>query len=139
MATEGVQIPTSIEEGEIRALIERWSRAVRDQDMEGIRADHDPDILMFDVPLPLVSQSLDAYLATWDTFFSRQEKPITFDFYDVRIIAGAEVAFATAIGKCVDVDPSGKREPLEFRLTMGLRKLAGRWRIVHEHHSLPAV
>jgi len=139
MAAEGVQIPTSTEQREIRALIERWSKAVRDQDMEGIRADHDPDILMFDVPPPLVSRGLDAYMATWDAFFTRQEKPITFDFHDLKITAGFEVAFATAIGNCVDVDPSGKREPLEFRLTMGLRKIAGRWRVVHEHHSLPAV
>ncbi len=29
-------------------------------------------------------------------------------------------------------------KPLEFRLTMGLRKIGGKWRVVHEHHSLPA-
>jgi ketosteroid isomerase-like protein len=28
---------------------------------------------------------------------------------------------------------------LQFRLTMGLRKIDGQWRIMHEHHSLPAV
>jgi ketosteroid isomerase-like protein len=49
------------------------------------------------------------------------------------------VAFATAVGRCVNIDPSGKREPLEFRLTIGLRKIAARWRIMHEHHSLPAI
>jgi ketosteroid isomerase-like protein len=56
----------------------------------------------------------------------------------VKVTCGADVAFATAIGKCVDVDPAGKREPLEFRLTMGLRKINGQWRVMHEHHSLPA-
>jgi ketosteroid isomerase-like protein len=45
------------------------------------------------------------------------------------------VAFATAIGHCVDTDPADR---LDFRLTMGLRKIAGRWVITHEHHSLPA-
>jgi ketosteroid isomerase-like protein len=50
-----------------------------------------------------------------------------------------DVAFATATGRCVDVDPKGKREELEFRLTMGLKKIDGRWRVMHEHHSLPAV
>jgi ketosteroid isomerase-like protein len=29
-------------------------------------------------------------------------------------------------------------EPLEFRLTMGLRKIDAKWRVLHEHHSLPA-
>jgi hypothetical protein len=26
-----------------------------------------------------------------------------------------------------------------FRLTIGLRKMAGAWRITHEHHSTPAI
>jgi ketosteroid isomerase-like protein len=38
----------------------------------------------------------------------------------------------------VNIDTGGKREPLEFRLTIGLRKIDGRWRVMHEHHSLPA-
>jgi hypothetical protein len=36
----------------IRALIERWARAVHDGDMEGVVADHSDDIVMFDVPPP---------------------------------------------------------------------------------------
>jgi ketosteroid isomerase-like protein len=77
-------------------------------------------------------------MATWETFFPRAEKPVAFGLDDVRLTCGAEVAFAMAIGKCVDIDPSGKREPLEFRLTMGLREIDGRWRVMHEHHSLTA-
>jgi len=133
------QAATSADEKEISTLIEQWSKAVRDQSVEGIRADHDPDILMFDVPPPFLSQGLDAYMATWDTFFASSEKPVMFNFHDVRITASADVAFATAIGKCVNIDHSGRREPLEFRLTMGLRKVSGRWRVTHEHHSLPAI
>jgi uncharacterized protein (TIGR02246 family) len=139
MAAEQGQSPASRDESEIRALIERWSKAVRDQNMEGIRADHDPDILMFDVPPPFLSRGLDAYMATWDPFLSMSEKPVVFDFEDIEISAGSDVAFATAVGRCVSIDPSGNREPLAFRLTMGLRKVAGRWRVMHEHHSLPAL
>jgi ketosteroid isomerase-like protein len=94
---------------------------------------------MFDVPPPLVSRGFDAYMATWETFLARVEKPVVFDFTDVQVTCGADVAFATAIGNCVDIDPSGRREPLTFRLTMGLKKIDGRWRVAHEHHSLPAL
>ena len=72
--------------------------------------------------------------------FSRaRRKPVAFDFHDVKITSGKDVAFATATGRCVDIDPKDKREELEFRLTMCLRKIDGRWRVMHEHHSLPAV
>jgi uncharacterized protein (TIGR02246 family) len=126
------------DEARIQALIERWARAVREEDRAAIRADHDAEILMFDVPPPFLSHGLDAYMATWETFFSSAEKPVKFDFRDVNITCGQDVAFATATGNCVNVDRSGRREPLEFRLTLGLRKIDGNWCITHEHHSLPA-
>ena len=127
------------DESEIRALIGNWARAVREEDRAAIRQDHDPHILMFDVPPPFLSRGLDAYMATWETFFSFAEKPVAFAFHDVEVTSGKDVAFATAVGKCVTTDGQGKREPLDFRLTMGLRKIEGKWRVMHEHHSLPAV
>jgi uncharacterized protein (TIGR02246 family) len=130
--------PPSSDELEILALIERWAEAVRSENRAGIRRDHDSDMLMFDVPPPLLSRGLDAYMATWETFFAFAEKPVAFDFHDIEITAGQDVAFATAIGNCVNIDRNGKREPLQFRLTMGLRKIDSRWRVMHEHHSLPA-
>jgi uncharacterized protein (TIGR02246 family) len=132
------QQPTSDDEAQIRALIEQWAKAVREEDRAAIRADHDDDILMFDVPPPFLSRGLDAYMATWETFFSYSEKPVTFNFHDVKVTCGKDVAFVTATGKCINIDPKTGREDLEFRLTVGLRKIDGRWRVTHEHHSLPA-
>jgi ketosteroid isomerase-like protein len=125
------------DEEELRALIDRWSKAVRDQNLAGIRADHDAELLMFDVPPPFLSRGLDAYMATWEMFFKWQAKPVCFDFRDISITTGTDVAFATAIGTCCDLS-SGEPVNLEFRLTMGFRKIDGKWRIVHEHHSIPA-
>ena len=77
-------------------------------------------------------------MATWQVFFARAEKPVRFDLRDINVTAGQDVAFATAIGHCVSIERDRIREELEFRLTMGFRKIDGRWRIMHEHHSLPA-
>ena len=128
----------SNDEAEIRSLIERWSQAVRDEDRARIRRDHADDILMFDVPPPLRSRGIEDYMATWELFFGSVEKPVAFSFTDIEVTVGSDVAFATAIGHCVNIDKSGQREPLTFRLTVGLRKMAGRWVVTHEHHSLPA-
>ena len=126
------------DESVIRELISRWAKAVRDEDLPGIRANHDPDMLMFDVPPPFLSRGLDAYMATWQLFFPSQARPISFDFEQIEIIAGNDVAFATAVGHCGHIE-HGQRTDLKFRLTMGLRKRDGRWSIVHEHHSVPAI
>jgi len=139
MAIKNLQKPSSQDEMDIQALIERWSRAVREENRAGIRANHDSEMLMFDVPPPFLSRGLDAYMATWEKFFSSwSEKPVAFDSHDVKITAGKDVAFATAIGRCAGVARNGRQEKLEFRLTMGFRKIEGSWRIMHEHHSLPA-
>jgi ketosteroid isomerase-like protein len=47
-----------------------------------------------------------------------------------------DVAFAVAIMRCGS-SPLEK-EDLLFRLTIGLRKVDGDWRIAHEHHSVPS-
>lgn len=122
---------------EIQAVIARWCKAIREQDFAGIRAGHDPNILMFDVPPPFASRGLDAYMATWEVFFAGTARPVQFDLHEVAITAGDEVAFASAIGHCCDLS-SGAPAQLDFRLTMGFKRQAGHWRIVHEHHSLPA-
>jgi ketosteroid isomerase-like protein len=31
----------------------------------------------------------------------------------------------------------GRLIDLDFRLTVGLEKVGGRWTVVHEHHSIP--
>jgi ketosteroid isomerase-like protein len=64
--------------------------------------------------------------------------PPRFECSDLRITAGADVAFVTARGLCCGPDESGRPAELEFRLTMGLRKHAGQWLIEHEHHSVPS-
>ncbi len=132
------QEPRSKDDREIRALIQRWTRGVREEDRAAIRAEHDSEILMFDVPPPFLSQGLDAYMETWEEFWSCAGKPVVFDLRDIKTTAGKDVAFATAVGQCTNVGANGKREGLEFRLTIGLRKIDGRWRVMHEHHSLPA-
>jgi ketosteroid isomerase-like protein len=110
---------------------------VKDEDFAAIRANHDPDGLMFDVPGPFLSRGLNAYMETWQTFFKWQAKPVRFDFRDIEVTASAEVAFATAIGTCCDLS-GGAPVNLDFRLTMGLRKIDGKWCVMHEHHSIPA-
>jgi len=85
MAEETQASATVAEEAELRTVIVQWLKAIRNEDRAGIRANHDPDILMFDAPPPFSSRGLDAYMATWDTFFVWQAKPVQFDLHDIVI------------------------------------------------------
>jgi len=126
------------DEAAIRELVEVWARAVRAKDFDGILANHSTDMLMFDVPPPLESKGIEAYRKTWDLFFSASPDPIAFAIQHMDIVAGADVAFVTALMRCAEKGRNGERIKLEFRLTVGLRKIDGQWMVLHEHHSIPA-
>ena len=128
----------SNDEAAVRDLIEAWADAVRRKDYDGILRSHAADFVMFDVPPPFKSIGLDAYGKTWDVFFSWSSDPVRFDIQEMDVTAGADVAFAFASMRCEGPGSDGKPEPLDFRLTMGLKKIDGRWMIAHEHHSVPA-
>jgi ketosteroid isomerase-like protein len=125
------------DEAQIRQLINEWAAAVRSGDIEAILAHHADDIVMYDVPKPFRSVGLEAYRRTWDTFFTFT-KPGVFDILELHIVAGEKVAFCFAIMKCADKSNSLEYVDLDFRLTVGLKKINEQWTIVHEHHSVPS-
>ena len=109
----------SDDETEIRALLERWAAAVRARDMPAILADHSDDIVMFDVPMPLESRGIAAYRDTWDLFFRYSRGgDRAFNIVAAEIEAGDRVAWCNCILGIEDT---------RLRLTVGLRRVAGRW------------
>jgi uncharacterized protein (TIGR02246 family) len=126
------------DEAAIRELVESWEKAVRAKDLDGILANHSTDMLMFDVPPPLQSKGIEAYKKTWNLFFSWSDDPVVFEIKHMETTAGTDVAFVAALMRCAGTEKNGERIELEFRLTIGLRKIAGRWMVLHEHHSIPA-
>ena len=84
------------------------------------------------------SRGIDAYKKTWDLFLSWSRDSWVFDIIEIDIAAGIDVAFVTARMRCAGTGANGDRSELEFPLTIGLRKIAGQWIIMHEHHSIPA-
>ena len=122
----------------IRRLVENWASAVRRKDLDAILANHSPNMLMFDVPPPLESKGLEAYKRTWDLFFSWARDPVVFNIGEMSVTAGDDVAFVTALMRCAGTEANGEDIELDFRLTIGLRKIDNQWIVVHEHHSIPA-
>ncbi|GAA0815153.1 hypothetical protein Sya03_15360 [Spirilliplanes yamanashiensis] len=121
---------------EIRALIERWASAVHTGDLPTVLADHADDIVMFDVPPPEDGiRGLDAYRSAWPPFFEWQASGATFDIVDLDVTAGDDVAFAWALLVCASEEERAANPDRRLRLTIGLRKVDGRWTVTHEHHS----
>jgi uncharacterized protein (TIGR02246 family) len=127
------------DEEAIRDLITRWAEAVHAEDLDTVLADHDPDIVMFDVPPPYNGvRGIQAYRDSWPPFFKWQSQGALFEIVELDVTAGDDVAFAHALLRCgmpaeLEANPANR-----LRLTIGLRKRDGRWVVTHEHHSFPS-
>jgi ketosteroid isomerase-like protein len=130
--------PSADDAVQVKTLITSWAAAVRRKDLPGILRNHSPDILMFDVPVPMQSRGIEAYEHTWDVFFAWSHDPVKFDIVEMHVTVGADVAFVTALMRCSGHEPNGQDIELDFRLTVGLEKRNRQWIVVHEHHSIPA-
>ncbi|MYW82081.1 conserved hypothetical protein [Streptomyces sp. LaPpAH-199] len=123
---------------QIRALIEDWAEAVHRGRIDAVVADHAEDIVMFDVPPPYRGvRGIDAYRQVWPPFFAWQAQGAVFDIEEMEVTAGEDVAFAHALVRCGTEGELAARPGFRLRLTLGLRKEAGRWVVAHEHHSFP--
>jgi uncharacterized protein (TIGR02246 family) len=127
------------EEAAVREVVESWMAAVRREDYDGILRNHSSDIVLFDVPPPFQSKGTEAYRKSWDLFFSWSSDPVPYEVAEMYVTAGSDVAFVVATMHCAEPGPNGEQIGLDFRLTVGLRKIDGQWTITHEHHSVPAV
>ena len=126
------------DETEIREIIEGWVRSIQTRDQDGVVADHTEDIVMFDVPPPYNGvRGIAAYRDTWPPFFEFIATGATFELLELDVTAGDTVAFARGLLRCGSPEDIAANPDNRLRLSMGLRKVDGRWLIAHEHHSFP--
>ena len=126
------------DEAEIRGIIERWIAAIQTCDHAGVQADHTDDLVMFDVPPPYDGvRGAAAYRDTWPPFFEYIDSGATFELLELDVTAGDSVAYAYGLLRCGTAEDFAANPDNRLRITMGLRKVGGRWLIAHEHHSFP--
>jgi uncharacterized protein (TIGR02246 family) len=129
---------TQSDQDEIRTLLTGWAAAVHNGNLDHVLADHADDIVMFDVPPPDRGvRGMAAYRETWPPFFEWQAQGAEFEIEELDVTAGADVAFAWALLRCGTAKEFKLLPDQRLRLTVGLKKVSGRWTVTHEHHSFP--
>jgi ketosteroid isomerase-like protein len=125
-------------ESEIREVIEGKAATLRTGDVKALLAHYAPQVVEFSLAPPL-RQPYDAQdpapVEGWiATFEAPPQRAVT----QLEIVADGDVAYATSID-CLTGTPKGATESfsLWYRVTLGLRKIDGRWLVTHEHESVP--
>lgn len=119
----------------IRRLVEKKAAALRARDPEAMVSAYAADASIFSLAPPL-RQPGDARdpepVARWLATFTG---PMDLEIRDLDVHVAGDVAFGTAFA-CLTAT-AGETFSLWHRLTLGLRKIDGEWRVVHEHESVP--
>lgn len=123
-------------ETEIRGLIANLHQAHHDKDAAAIAGAYTPDAALFTLAPPLAYRGVtlkekQAWLDTWDG-------PIELESSDLKVTVSGDSAFAHGFVQMKGTPKMAGREiSFWMRLTVGLQREAGRWRIIHEHESVP--
>ncbi|GIM91693.1 YybH family protein [Paractinoplanes toevensis] len=123
---------------EIREVIEGKAALLQKGDARAILSYYAPSFVEYTLAPPL-QQPGDARdpapLAAWIATF---EAPPRREVTRLEITTDGDVAFATSLDSLTAV-PRGATDSftLWFRVTLGLRRIDGRWLVTHEHESVP--
>ncbi|MFW5418086.1 nuclear transport factor 2 family protein [Nocardiopsis sp. CNT-189] len=129
---------TGTDEAEIRRVLEERAAAMRAKDVAATLAPMAPDAVTYELAPPLRYTGEEARdpggLREWYDSFTG---PVGVESRDLEVFVGGDVAFCHGLVLLTGERTSGEKNHLWFRETVGLRRTAGRWEIVHAHASVP--
>ena len=124
-------------EQELRDLVDERVRAVRERDSATLAARPAEDVITFDVLPPLNSRGSQATVEHLRAWFDGYDGPIDYSAHDVQVRAQGELGFCSFLYHVGGTPKTGDQVNMWMRATLCCRRIDGRWRIVHDHESVP--
>jgi PhnB protein len=121
----------------IRELLDNLAQAVRSKNVDGVMSHYSPDMLLFDLAPPLQYRGAEACRKNLATWFPTFRGPIGYELRDLNIAASDDLAFCHSFNRITGTRTDGEKTDVWVRATVCCRKIDGKWKIVHEHQSVP--
>ena len=126
------------DEAAIHRWVNRWAKAFRAHDLDGIMALYAPEVVAYDVVPPLRFSGREAYRKDYSEFLSQYDGPIDIEIRELRILVDGNLAYAAGLERIGGVLKDGQRSDVWVRFTSIFRQRGGRWLDIHDHVSVPA-
>ncbi|KAB1988887.1 nuclear transport factor 2 family protein [Streptomyces triticiradicis] len=126
-------------EGEIRRLDGELTEALRERDIDRMMACYAPDVEVFHPAGDAEQSGADALRKAQEQWFSTLAGPAEREVLDLRVRVDESVAFGHALVRLRAPLADGTTLDTTARVTTGYRAAGDRWRIVHQHTSVPSV
>jgi uncharacterized protein (TIGR02246 family) len=125
------------DEAAIQGLLDDCIRSLHDKNIEGVMSLYAQEVVSFDIVPPLQYRGADAFRKVWEETFSSFQGPIDYEIHDLSITVGDDVAFTHSLNRISGTLTTGRKTALWLRWTACLRKINGKWLIVHHQNSVP--
>ncbi|SQF99928.1 isomerase [Paucimonas lemoignei] len=122
---------------QIQSLIEQWSAAIRDKDLDLIMSYYAPEIVAYDAIIALQFKGIDAYRTHWKFCLGMCPGPMVFAQRELVVHGDEQFALAHWLNSCGAADENGVTQSSWMRASAGFRRTAEGWKAVHEHFSAP--
>jgi ketosteroid isomerase-like protein len=125
------------DEADIQRQIDKWAKAIRAMDIDGVMSIYAPNIVSFDVGPPLRHMGAEAKRKDWVAVLAMYQRLLGYEVRDPSIGLGDAVAFAHSLNRISGTLKNGTTNAAWVRWTACFRKIDGKWLIVHDHVSVP--
>jgi uncharacterized protein (TIGR02246 family) len=127
----------SLEEIEIRELLDDWSRAMENKDLDGMVALYTPDIVQFDVKPPYRMDGPEPIRESWASCLPYFPKKFEVLRHSHTVRVRGDMAVAHYLFKFRPIDEESRAGDSWYRVTVCLERVNGTWQVFHEHLSAP--
>lgn len=125
-------------EAEIRAILDSRVAAVRTKDAAAVVANHAPDIVCYDLLEPLQYRGVEGVRKRAQQWLDGYDGPMDYEIIGLQIVAAFEVAFSYGLHHVTGTTKDGRKIDMHWRSTQVFQRLDGKWKIMHEHGSVPS-
>lgn len=94
-----------------------------------------PDVVSYDLDPPL--QHIGPNKAAMENWFASWEGPIAWAMGDLTVEVGGDLALAYGLAHMTGTKKGGGKADLWHRVTVGLARRGGEWKVIHQHSSVP--
>ncbi len=126
------------DKAEIQQLLDRWAKAFRARDLNGIMSIYEPGetLVAFDVVPQLQYVGFETYKKDYQEFLDQFQGTIDVEYRDLNIVAGDTVAFSRGLERMIGTLKNGQKFDAWVRFTECYRKTNGHWLAIHDHISV---
>ena len=130
-------ITTSDDKQAILDLMARWRTALEAKDVAKMMEDYLPDALLFDACPPYKAKGANSIAKVWEKCLPYFPEKFSSEHRDLQVHIGGNVAFVHGIHHFLPTPADHPCGQTWMRITIGLKRVEGIWKVAHEHVSIP--